>query len=214
MSQPTSNKLNIVLGLVAVFLLVLGTNRIDQSHFNTAQEALTTVYEDRVIAQDYLYKMSLLNRLKEEQYRNDAAQSTIERTNKEFQELIEAFAQTKLTIKETEYLSNLRSTFQTISEQERAYFASNNTDRSLLNMSKLASRDLQDLQQVLNGLARIQLSESKNITSSAQKSLSMNNVVSWLEIGVLIAIGILIQYIIFYRTKKKVRRAQAMSPEN
>ncbi len=198
------NRTNIILGLIAVFLLVLGTNRIDKSHFKTVQDAITSVYEDRVIAQDYIYKMSLLTRQKEEQYQDNADRRSIIATNETFQNIIQQFSQTKLTIKETEYLSNLRETFAAIVAQENQYFKNNTTNLDLARLSNNAARDLEDLQKELNALAKIQISESKNITLTAQKSLSMNNIISWLEIGILIVIGIIIQYIIFYRVKKKV----------
>ena len=51
-------------------------------------------------------------------------------------------------------------------------------------------------------LSEIQIKESKNLTSIAQKSLDTNNLMSKLEIGFLVLIGLIIQFTIFYRVKK------------
>lgn len=211
------NRYSIVLGLLAVFMLVLGTNRIDKNHFETVQTALTSVYEDRVVAQDYIYKMSLLTHEKETQYLNNSSTATIVKTNKKIDSLITLFEKTKLTIREREYFEYLKSIFQDIKTEEADYFKKRNKNvlraenRQTL-IPPPALRNLEHFQHDLDKLAAVQLSESRNITHTAQKSLDMNSIVSTLEIGLLIAIGILIQYFIFYQSKKSLKRSQPTSP--
>jgi hypothetical protein len=51
-------------------------------------------------------------------------------------------------------------------------------------------------------LSEIQIKESQSLTSIAQRSLDTNNLMSNLEIGFLVFIGLIIQFTIFYRVKK------------
>ena len=61
-------KFNLALALLAVFFLILATNLVDRRHFETAQEALTSVYEDRVVAQHYIFEISTIVYQKEQQF--------------------------------------------------------------------------------------------------------------------------------------------------
>ena len=51
-------------------------------------------------------------------------------------------------------------------------------------------------------LSKIQISASKDLTHSAQKSLEVSELLSNLEIIFLIITGIAIQFILFYRVRK------------
>ncbi len=53
-----AKRVNAILALSIVFLLVLATNRIDQKHFNVAQNSVNEVYNDRIVVQDYIFSIS------------------------------------------------------------------------------------------------------------------------------------------------------------
>ena len=92
------NRINMGLALTIVLLLVFATNRIYKKHFNTVQNAVTTIYADRVVAQDIIYKM---NTIVYQKHLKILDASPIEHTlNKDFYTLVENFAETKLTFKE------------------------------------------------------------------------------------------------------------------
>ncbi len=192
---------------MAVFLLVLGTNRIDRHYFKNAENALVTMYEDRVVAQDYIYQMSLLNQLKKEYYQQRASNTKIIAATTRIDSLIKLLEDTRLTIRETTHLRDLKSTFSKIQEAELNYFKKKNINvLNAVSTAPLARvlplEYLTELQQDLNRLAAIQVSESKNITYTARKSLSMNSIISSVEIGILITIAILLVVIIFKKKKK------------
>ena len=55
-----SNRVNVGLALSIVFLLVFATNRLDKRHFDTVQNTVLSLHTDRVIAQDFIYKMNAI----------------------------------------------------------------------------------------------------------------------------------------------------------
>ncbi|WP_445737260.1 hypothetical protein [Mariniflexile sp.] len=186
----TSNQINIGFALLVVFLLVLATNRIDKRHFETVQHSLSTVYKDRVVAQDYIYRMNTILHKKEIQLLYSNSTNGRNAMNKEFQTLMDVFSTTKLTLKESKVFESLKENFKKLKIKEQT-----SANKEVINY-------LESLRTDLNNLELIQVSESKQMTDIAQKSLNNNKLISQLEIGFLILVGVLFQFIIFYRVKK------------
>uniref|UniRef100_UPI0040478E42 hypothetical protein n=1 Tax=Mariniflexile sp. TaxID=1979402 RepID=UPI0040478E42 len=186
----TSNRINIGFALLVVFLLVLATNRIDKRHFETVQHSLSTVYKDRVVAQDYIYRMNTILHKKEIQLLYSNSTNGRNAMNKEFQTLMDVFSTTKLTLKESKVFESLKENFKKLKIKEQT-----SANKEVINY-------LESLRTDLNNLELIQVSESKQLTDIAQKSLNNNKLISQLEIGFLILVGVLFQFIIFYRVKK------------
>lgn len=194
MSKKTSfsNRINIGFALLVVFLLVFATNRIDKRHFETVQVTLTTVYEDRVVAQDYVYKMKNIIHQKQLQLKDSSTTDNQNNLNKEFATLIDLFSTTKLTPQESKTFEGLKKNFETLKTNERKE-----------NTKKLTS-NINAIKTDLNNLALIQLSESKYKVGIAQKSLDTNNLMSTLEIVFLVLIGVIVQFAVFHRVKKSM----------
>ena len=53
-----SNKFKAALALATVIILVISTNRLDHNHFERLQESFNSVYEDRLVAEKYLFELS------------------------------------------------------------------------------------------------------------------------------------------------------------
>ncbi|TMM32398.1 hypothetical protein FDT66_02725 [Polaribacter aestuariivivens] len=191
----TTNRVNIGLSLAIVFLLVLATNRIDKRHFETVQNTLNTIHNDRILAQDYVYKMSGILHQKRILLLDSTAIDKEIVLNTQFETLIDVFAKTKLTTNESKKFKSLQKNFNELNKIEQSNFNSGN--------NKNVTKYLDALETDLNNLALIQVSESKNLISIAQKSLDNNKFISNLEIGFLILVGFIVQFVIFYRVKKQ-----------
>ncbi|WP_435416428.1 hypothetical protein [Polaribacter aestuariivivens] len=191
----TTNRINIGLSLAIVFLLVLATNRIDKRHFETVQNTLNTIHNDRILAQDYVYKMSGILHQKRILLLDSTAIEKEIVLNTQFETLIDVFAKTKLTTNESKKFKSLQKNFNELNKIEQSNFNSGNY--------KNVTKYLDALETDLNNLALIQVSESKNLISIAQKSLDNNKFISNLEIGFLILVGFIVQFVIFYRVKKQ-----------
>ena len=199
MSSNTKNnlaqKFNLAFALLTIFLLVLATNLIDKRHFNTAQEVITTVYEDRIVAQHYIYQM---NSVVHEKKVNFLINNTKGFVKKDvlIKGLIDKFGLTQLTLEEKKHFGSLR---RNISLLERK--TNEQTNFSISEKSTVLSI-FDDIEVDLNQLANIQVSEGKRRISIAQKSLDTTNLLSNIELGFLIVLGIAIQFVLFYRVKK------------
>lgn len=202
----TSKRINVILGLLAVFLLILGTNRIDKRHFDTAQNAITTVYNDRVLTQSYIYKMNNLIHRKQHHV-IDGSITSRTATNKEIETLIDLYAETQLTIKEAKTFDSFKNNFTKLKHQENSYHENTivTVHHEFQNLSAVKDSfndTIEALQADLNNLALIQVSESKNVTGVAQKSLDINKIMSNMEIYFLLVVGIIILVFTFYRVEK------------
>ena len=205
MSSNTKNnlaqKFNLAFALLTIFLLVLATNLIDKRHFNTAQEVITTVYEDRIVAQHYIYQM---NSVVHEKKVNFLINNTNGFVKKDvlIKGLIDKFGLTQLTLEEKKHFGSLR---RNISLLERK--TNEQTNFSISEKSTVLSI-FDDIEVDLNQLANIQVSEGKRRISIAQKSLDTTNLLSNIELGFLIVLGIAIQFVLFYRVKKTSQKKE------
>lgn len=187
------NRINIGFALTIVLLLVFATNRIDKRHFDTVQNAVTTLHTDRVLAQDFIYKMNTIIYEKQLLILDESA-NYID-FNNDFHILLENFSNTKLTTKEAKIFDRLKTDFNELIITEKKAI-----EGSIEKEVLIAS--LNTIKIDLVRLSEIQISESKHLTSLAQKSLDTTNLMSNLEIGFIILIGLLLQFTIFYRVKK------------
>lgn len=196
---PLAKRINTILALSVVFLLVLATNRIDQHHFETAQKSVNEVFEDRVLVQDYIFSISNMLAAKRLALKDSAISKKLLENNEKIAKLLSDFQNTKLTEKESNQLRGLQESFEKIQILEPQII------QQTANFERLKTETfnaLDAMQDALVTLSKIQVHESENLMHSAQKSLNTSKLISTLEIGFLIVIGIVIQITLFYRVKK------------
>lgn len=185
------------LSLLLVFALIFATNILDKRHFKTAQNSINSVYEDRLLVKGYIYELNnIFHRKQLLVVTNDLTQDEILSDQARIDTLIEKFSRTQLTYTESKYLDRLQEDTQAF--QQLAAMA----DTSQLAQTSLTN-NLTGIQQTLNQLADIQIEEGENILKMAQHSLTMNAFVSKMETWALIIIGIILQFLIFFRPGSK-----------
>ncbi|MCM5664090.1 MCP four helix bundle domain-containing protein [Galbibacter mesophilus] len=195
--NKSNYKVNLAFILVTVILLILATNLIDKNHFTTAQDALKSVYEDRLIAQNYLYKINDIVYQKERKLLYDAGNSVKPGNESSLEGLLDKYGKTKLTTSERRKFESLQENLSKLAVLEKDFEKGKE-------VSEMQTKDvLQNIKTDLNGLSEIQLKEGKNRTQFAQKSLNTTNMLSNLELGFLIIIGVIAQFIIFFKVNKK-----------
>lgn len=116
-----AQRLRIGAVLVVVFLLVLATNQMDSNHFKIVQKSLTTVYEDRLLAKDYLYKISRQVQKKKEVIQSYELEELIglnKMINDSIQVLIHRFGLTELTENESLIFESLQTHIRSLNEYE------------------------------------------------------------------------------------------------
>ena len=178
--------------------MVFVTNRLDKRHFETVQDTLTTLYKDRVIAQDYIFKMSNVINQKHLKFLDSSLSYNQNNLNKEFSALIELFSTTRLTRKESIRFKLLKENFEALNHHE-------NIPIHLKDKKQIVFY-IDAIKKDLNNLSLIQMSESKYKLGVAQKSLDTNNFMSKMEIVFLILIGVIVQFALFYKVSMKRKR--------
>ncbi|RDK89178.1 hypothetical protein [Marinirhabdus gelatinilytica] len=198
-----ANRINIVLVFIAIVLLILGANRIDNSQFKTAHKDVVSVFNDRVLAQNYIYKLNNLIHEKEQLFLKRGTQAASENINKEIETLIILFSETELTNNETQSFENFKNNYTDLKSKETEYFKNSYNqpiDENIINIA--LEEDINIIQTDLDNLALIQVSEIRTTVLDAQKSLSENELKSSIETYFLLGIGIIVLVIIFYRINK------------
>lgn len=189
-----NNRIKIGFAFAIVFLLVLATNRLDKRRFDTLSQTLTSVYEDRLVAKGYLYELNNIFH-DQEKILNDKEEYLIQKSyHSEVDELINKFQSTKLTRNEKSSFNNFQTHFIELKGYEKSLSTLDSEDTAV----KLKMQ-LNRIQNDLDDLALIQLSEGESLTKFAKNSLDTSSFMSKIEIAVMIFIGILVQFIIFYK---------------
>lgn len=171
--------------LLSLCLLVLFSNYIDRDHTNDVKNSITTLYEDRLVAETYILKM--MNDIY--QVKEIVNESDVDRQSKEgrMAELLvdiqltsKAYLNTKLTAKEEKKsleLVRILREFNTkhVIELEK-------TNRALA---------------LLNELSTIQLEESKVIMSRAEILFFSSKASTQFTFAIIVIILLVLQAIVF-----------------
>lgn len=190
--MKTSHKIKWIASILLVFLIVLSTNLIDRANFNRINGAVTTIYEDRMVATDILMDMVIHIKDKEVALLSeDNLYSSKENAgiNKAIAANMDSFRQTKLTKAEATVFANLEVKINQLMQLER----NDGTSKDLI------LQQTADIVESLQELSEIQLEEGKQqmvISNDAMKHID------WFtkgEIVFLIIIAVLVQLIIFYK---------------
>lgn len=190
------NKIKWILGVLLVFFLILATNLIDRDNFKIISNNTTAIYEDRIVANDLIFELSLLIHEKEiailssnTSFFNDRNKEV----NKEIDKLIEVYLTTKFTNKEAEVFARLETGLS------KAVQIENSEDKDL----KSYNRELTNIKDNLYKLSKIQLTEGRNQMLSSKNAFEGVELFTQIEIYLLIFIAIVLQVIILYSPKSK-----------
>ncbi|WP_258098637.1 MCP four helix bundle domain-containing protein [Marinoscillum pacificum] len=201
--RRTFSKLKSIVALVVVFLLVLATNLMDKQHFEVVERALTTVYEDRLLVKDYLFKISRqLQKKQEALHLAELAeiQQTNNLSNTAIDSLIGKFASTAMVAHEESYFERLKRELAVLEKYESELLVSDNQGVSSEYIRQLDEQHL-EVNEILDVLFEIQIKEGKRQIDYSNQAIDRSNLMTKLEIGALIAIGLVIQIILLYRSK-------------
>jgi hypothetical protein len=182
------NKLLASVVLLALCLLVLLSNYLDRMHTRNVTNYITTLYEDRLVAEVYILKMtSTIYQIKEILYADvaDALKSaSISKLLEDFNGLYSAYMKTKLTVAEKataleliKYIdgleqNNMRNTHGPSEYSEKALFA-------------------------LGKLSTIQIEESKLILKNAEAEYATIKASSSFAFAIIIIILLVLQAMVF-----------------
>ena len=195
-----SSKLKWSLGILMVFILIIATNLIDKNNFTRVKDSVVSIYQDRLVAKDLIFKIS--NSIREKEVALAVSDSIffLERNKvimNDIHDYILQFEQTKLTVKEGNILEDFKKNLASLSNSEDNFSNSQTEDKATL------FKNISKVQKNLYDLAKIQLSEGKRQVSISEKAISSVELFTQIEIYILILLAIIILFIIIYNPKKE-----------
>ncbi|WP_421812309.1 hypothetical protein [Flagellimonas sp.] len=194
MGTKLSLKQRILVGFVLAmaFLLVIGANLMDRRQFSTIQKSIASIHDDRVIVQDYIYQLRNLLHAQELKVlnlgsieKNDVGDRAVL--------LLEGFEKTELTREEANFLKRLREQFSKLESYQLANMSNIDQEES----KSTVLNHMYKTKETLDALEVIQIEESGHLTQLSEKTLTVNIMLSNLEIGFMIIIGVSILILVF-----------------
>ncbi|MBK7428307.1 MAG: MCP four helix bundle domain-containing protein [Saprospiraceae bacterium] len=201
-SISRKRKAAIILGIV--FLVVLVKNRMDYYDVHKLAKSFATVYEDRLVVESYIYKLSELLYQKKQMLDNCAVSDNItdlktqvSSYDADISMLMSQYKLTKLTEKEDEVFQDLEVNIGSIAALQSQYLSQLEIDA----VSPVILLSLNDqflsVAGKLEQLSDIQLAEGRMLNEQSQKIVAGNEVLTQFELALLIGLGLIIQVLIF-----------------
>jgi hypothetical protein len=195
----TFHKLKWITGILLIFIIVLTTNLVDRSNFQKLKQSVTSIYEDRIVANDLIFELSLLVQEKEIAvaredsvfFRRDNGQ-----VNQDIQGLLQRYRQTRLTRQEKTIFRALQEQLETINQEENEYIASGYT--RIEGLLKAINATVH----TLSNLSKVQLNEGKRQMEISKNTMKTIDLFTRIEIIFLVISAIMVQIIILYKPAK------------
>jgi hypothetical protein len=173
---------------------------VNKRHFNELQASLTSVYQDRLMVEIYIYKINTYINEKSHSYKyRDVIQSREfmrrkDQINDSISVLIEDFQNTLLTEKEAMELDILVENLEDLEQLEGAVLSG--PDSAMNRFTKIDDK-IQEINQGLFELSDIQKNEGKLLVDKSTDIIHNSKIALQLEIGILIIIALIVQILIF-----------------
>lgn len=196
-----SSKIKWSVGLLLVIALIVATNFIDRNNFKRIQESVSTIYEDRLIAKDLIYDIQLEIHEKElllALNNNTAYQSQFNKSNEALKGFINEFAETELILEEEKVFDNLQTELNALFTLENA------TDFTTVDeqATERLEQQIGLINKTLLKLSDIQIKEGNRQMHIGKKAVESVELLTQLEVWIMIVLAIIIQFIILYSPKK------------
>ncbi len=196
------HKLKIALLLCIILIAVFINNRIESGIISNLGSSFTSVYEDRLVVESYIFQLS--NHLHNKKYllnqldNNDTkiTNSKIIAANAAINQLVSDFEKTKLTSQEESLLNLFKNELNVLEEGESKYLISPSTQKSI-QLNENFSRGFH----LLAGLSAVQMFEGKHLYENSQKAVLSNASTAQFELVLIIIIGLIIISLIFESKK-------------
>jgi hypothetical protein len=181
------NKMAASGALLTLCILVLFSNYKDRDHTTNVKSSISTLYEDRLIVEDYILKMTIdiyeiKNALHFSGHHNEPSADQIAKLLSHIDGLSKAYLKTKLTKTEDETFAAL---LQTLNELK-----SSSSQEGKLNLANQALIRLTEL-------SAIQLEESKLIMEHAEGLYASGKTASQFAFAITLIILLVLQAIVF-----------------
>ncbi|HRK55552.1 MAG TPA: MCP four helix bundle domain-containing protein [Cyclobacteriaceae bacterium] len=200
------NKGKIAFSAALILIMIFIKNWIDKKHVAELNSSFSSVFDDRLVVESYIFQLSdhlyqkkilIANCTNAEQIL--LAQPQVNIHNSTINQILVDYEITKLTTAESMYFGSLKERLQNLNAMEEKFLSAltiqdHNTSTALATeIQKNFDMAMLDL----NQLSKIQVSEGRLLKEQSKKIAAGSTLLSQLELVVLIGIGMLIQILIF-----------------
>lgn len=194
----TFNKIKWVLGIILVFVIVLTTNLIDKDNFNRLRNSVITIYEDRIVANDLIFEMSM--NIQEKELAIALSDSSFFKNqnteiNDEMDELISRYSQTQLTPKEKTLFDFLKMDLEKVKALENQDIITDQDNKTAY------LKVINNIVTNLSKLSKVQLNEGKRQMAISNKTMEAIDLFTQAEIIFIVILAVIFQIIIIYKPK-------------
>jgi hypothetical protein len=192
-SYFVQQKLKLASALIIILVLVLINNRWENKNINELGETFGSVYKDRLLVENYIFKLA--NATQQKKY-----------LLTEYHKKKESEIETEISlinIKVDSLLSDYKNTYLTVAEKAvfEDYLHNNRKLRTKEQNPKLEISQLNILydknMKLLNKLSTIQMKVGEDLYNNSRSIVTNNASLSYLELGLLIILGLISQALIF-----------------
>lgn len=182
------NKLLASIVLLALCLLVLLSNYLDRIHTQNVKSSISTMYEDRLVAEDYILKMTSniyqIREILNADLNNTSKSNAIKKIIENFNYTYNAYSKTKLTKLEKATTVELTNYFKKMEQKviSQNFQPTDYTEKALLSLTKLSN---------------IQLDESKSIMKKVESQYATIKSSSQFAFAIIIIILFVLQIMVF-----------------
>jgi hypothetical protein len=192
-SYFVQQKLKLASALIVILVLVLINNRWENKNINELGETFSSVYKDRLLVENYIFKLAIATQKKKyllTEYGNKQdlnIKNEITSINKEVDSLLSDYQMTYLTFTEKavfkEYLQNNKS-LRLVEQSPK---------KGVSKLNTLYDENIE----LLNTLSTIQMKVGEDLYDNSRSIVTSNASLSYLELGLLIILGLISQALIF-----------------
>ena len=191
-------KAKIALLLFVILVIEICNSFSQQTNCSRLGNVVHEVYSDRLIAQDYIYKMN--EKIHDQKYRLlyganlVSAGHSLEKSNSEINELLRQYELTRLTTEEEKVLADLKIT---VAELQAILSYPKQDKESGRRALSLYKKDIELTFDYLDKLSQIQVSRGKDLESDSARITSYASLINECNSAILIIIGVVIIGITF-----------------
>ncbi|MDD3005056.1 hypothetical protein [Flavobacterium sp.] len=181
------NKLTASVVLLALCVLVLLSNFLDRLHTENVKSSISTMYEDRLIVEEYILKMTQkVYQIRELLNASEALQNPkkLPQLTNNIKATYATFSKTRLTLKEKATAADLKKQIAQLEQM-----LANNSNDAVANTDEILA--------TLNQLSEIQLNESKLIMQEVEQQYATIKASSQFAFAIVIVILIVLQIMVF-----------------
>lgn len=187
-------------------MLILVTNLIDKDSFKRVNQAIESIYEDRLVVSEMLFDIS------NEMFKKELAFKLVDTSYYEelykkrrikISDILSKYKNTKLTDEEARIFEKLQLNLENIREAEDEFIKSGFTETGDLD------KHIQSAQNYLADLSEIQVKQGKKQVELSKKDMGLVELFTKIEIYILVILAVFMQITIMYKPKKSSGKSEA-----